>query len=133
MSVSPAAGVEGGDETFARPIDATAAAFGDYLRTQRRLARMTLRELSAITQISNPYLSQIERGLHQPSVRVIKAIAKALNLSAETLLAQAAGLSSGGLTAETPEVEQAIRADCRLDEQQKAALLSVYRSFAASG
>ena len=72
-------------------------AFGKYLRSQRQLARLTLRELSEITKISNPYLSQIERGLHQPSIKVIKSLADALNLSAEAMLAQAAGLDSRGV------------------------------------
>lgn len=107
-------------------------AFGDFLRTQRRLARLTLRELSDLTNISNPYLSQLERGLHAPSVRVITSLAKALNLSAEALLAQAAGLGAEVDTAAaptTPDTEIAIRNDPRLTEAQKDALLTVYRSF----
>ena len=107
-------------------------AFGDFLRTQRRLARLTLRELSDLTNISNPYLSQLERGMHAPSVRVITSLAKALNVSAETLLAQAAGLS-GGVAAnqddESPDTEAAIRNDPKLTDAQKDALLTVYRSF----
>lgn len=67
-------------------------AFGTYLRAQRQLARLSLRQLAELTRISNPYLSQIERGLHQPSVAVIRSLADALDLSAEDLLAQAAGL-----------------------------------------
>ena len=72
--------------------NAALSAFGEYLRTQRRLAKLTLRELSDLTNVSNPYLSQVERGLHRPSVQVLTAIAKALDLSAETLFSQAAGL-----------------------------------------
>ncbi|MCY4195041.1 MAG: helix-turn-helix transcriptional regulator, partial [bacterium] len=76
-------------------MDQTAVeAFGNYLRSQRKLAQLTLRELSDLAEVSNPYLSQLERGLHQPSVRVIKSLARALNLSAETLLAQAAGIDA---------------------------------------
>jgi transcriptional regulator with XRE-family HTH domain len=104
-------------------------AFGKYLRSQRQLLGMTLRELSEITKISNPYLSQIERGLHQPSIKVIKSLADALNLSAETMLAQAAGLDDETHASDT---EAAIRADVRLSESQKQALLSVYRSFLSS-
>jgi transcriptional regulator with XRE-family HTH domain len=104
-------------------------AFGKYLRSQRQLARLTLRELSEITKISNPYLSQIERGLHQPSIKVIKSLADALNLSAEAMLAQAAGLDDDDSPAPNTGTEAAIRADVRLSESQKQALLSVYRSF----
>jgi transcriptional regulator with XRE-family HTH domain len=105
-------------------------AFGEYLRTQRRLANLTLRELSQLTNVSNPYLSQVERGLHRPSVQVLTALAKALDLSAEALFAQAAGLAG-----EKPEssassdTETAIRNDAHLDASQKEALLAVYRSY----
>src|SRR3989442_1153214 len=64
-------------------------AFGNFVRTQRQLAKLSLRELAELATVSNPYLSQIERGLHEPSIRVIKAIANALDISTETLLAQA--------------------------------------------
>jgi transcriptional regulator with XRE-family HTH domain len=64
-------------------------ALGSFIRTQRKLADLSLRELAEMTEVSNPYLSQLERGLHQPSVRVLKSIADALNVSAETLLVQA--------------------------------------------
>ena len=62
---------------------------GSFIRAQRQMANLSLRELSAMTEVSNPYLSQIERGLSEPSARVLKAIAQALNLSAEALFAQA--------------------------------------------
>lgn len=112
-------------------MNASLDAFGDYLRSQRRLARLTLRELSDLTNISNPYLSQLERGMHAPSVRVIKSLAEALNLSAESLLAQAAGIDdesddNGDADVDT---EAAIRKDTRLTDAQKEALLTVYRSF----
>src|SRR5919107_4623416 len=71
-------------------------ALGSFIRTQRKLADLSLRELAEMTEVSNPYLSQLERGLHQPSVRVLKAIANALNLSAETLLVQAGLLEEDG-------------------------------------
>jgi len=112
--------------------DRALGAFGEYLRSQRRLARLTLRELSELTSISNPYLSQLERGLHAPSVRVITSLAKALNLSAEALLAQAAGIDDPDEPLSgTPDTETAIRNDQRLTEAQKDALLTVYRSFLA--
>ena len=71
-------------------------ALGELIRAQRQQAELTLRELAARTNVSNPYLSQIERGLHEPSVRVLKAIAGALNLSAESLLQQAGLLGGRG-------------------------------------
>ncbi len=104
---------------------------GELIRAQRQQAQLTLRELAARTNVSNPYLSQIERGLHEPSVRVLKAIAGALNLSAESLLQQA-GLLEGhepAVAPPPPTVEVAVAADPRLSADQRAALLSVYRSF----
>ena len=100
---------------------------GPYLRAQRRLANLSLRQMAELAGVSNPYLSQIERGLHAPSVRVLRAIAEALNLSAETVLEQAGFLSGDG-TGPT-DTETAIRHDPALTEDQKLALLSVYRSF----
>jgi len=106
------------------------------------MANLSLRQLAELTHLSNPYLSQIERGLHQPSVRVLKQISDALNLSAGTLMAQAglidavavaADVADGAGRAEadlaTPPTEDAIRADERLSEEQKAALIAVYRSM----
>ncbi len=113
-------------------------ALGAFIRAQRKLADLSLRELAELTDVSNPYLSQLERGLHQPSVRVLKSVAKALNLSAETLLAQAGllddsgnGSANGG--GSPPQVEVAIRADPDLSQSQKAALIAVYRSMQQSG
>ncbi|HTZ05490.1 MAG TPA: helix-turn-helix domain-containing protein [Gaiellaceae bacterium] len=102
-------------------------AFGQFIHTQRKLARLSLRELAARTDISNAYLSQLERGLHAPSVRVLKSLADAFNLSAETMLEQA-GLLDDEPT-EAADTEAAIRADPRLTEAQKEAMLGVYRSF----
>jgi transcriptional regulator with XRE-family HTH domain len=113
---------------------------GSFIRSQRRLANLTLREMAELAKVSNPYLSQIERGLHEPSVRVLRSIASALNISAETLLMQA-GLLDGtgtqvaedageGRTAsEVSNTEAAIRLDPALTESQKEALLAVYRGF----
>jgi transcriptional regulator with XRE-family HTH domain len=123
--------------------EAQREALGAFIRERRKQANLSLRQLAEMTRLSNPYLSQIERGLHQPSVRVLKAISDALNLSAETLLAEAglidamAGAAGAGHhTADAdaagpvvPETEQAIRADKRLTEDQKSALLVVYRSM----
>jgi transcriptional regulator with XRE-family HTH domain len=106
-------------------------ALGEFIRAQRRLAQLSLRDLADRTKVSNPYLSQLERGLHEPSVRVIKAIAEALNVSAETLLVQAGLLDqdANGAGAEAPATEDAIKADPLLTEEQKVALLAVYRSY----
>ncbi len=107
-------------------------AFGEYVRSQRRLAQLTLRELAEMASVSNPYLSQVERGLHQPSVKVIKSLADALNLSVEALLAQAAGLHDDRSNGEgAVDTEAVIRNDPRLTAPQKEALLGVYRSFVA--
>ena len=126
------------------------AALGAFIRDQRKQANLSLRQLAERTRLSNPYLSQIERGLHQPSVRVLRAISDALNLSAETLLTQAGlidALAAGGAEADpadttagtaaaasagqvdVPETEQAIKRDKRLTEDQKSALLAVYHSM----
>lgn len=94
------------------------------------MAELSLRELAARTNVSNPYLSQIERGLHEPSVRVLKAIAAALNMSAESLLKQAGLLEEeGGPDESAPTTEKAIAADNALKPEQRTALLAVYRSY----
>jgi transcriptional regulator with XRE-family HTH domain len=94
------------------------------------MANLSLRQLSALTAVSNPYLSQVERGLHEPSVRVLRSIADALNVSAETLFEQAGLVSERGRTPSTDgNTEAAIREDRRLSEPQRRALLTVYRSY----
>ena len=109
---------------------------GAFIRSQRRLANLSLRDMAELTHVSNPYLSQIERGLHEPSVRVLRSIARALNLSAETLLSQAGVLEgeepSVGGNGEGPTTETAIRCDPGLTDGQKEALLAVYRSYRAA-
>lgn len=112
-------------------------ALGEFIRAQRRLARLSLREMAALTSVSNAYLSQVERGLHQPSLRVLRSIADALQLSTEQLLVQAGwvggparrGSAQGG-TEQGSGTEEAIRTDPRLTPDQRTALLGVYRSFA---
>lgn len=123
---------------MSEPWRAQREALGAFIRSQRKLAHLSLRELAALTKISNPYLSQVERGVHEPSMRVLRAIAEALDISAETLLEQAGFLKDqipdgeGGSEA-TKATERAIRADPRLSESQKEALIAVYRSYLASG
>src|SRR5258708_28048642 len=108
-------------------------ALGAFIRRQRKLANLSLRQLAERTTLSNPYLSQIERGLHQPSVRVLKLLSTALNVSAETLLAEAGlldpeGSASAARTAGSDplpspvDAEAAIPAHDRLSHPQKAAL-----------
>ena len=123
------------------PWEAQREALGAFIREQRKRANLSLRQLAELTSLSNPYLSQVERGLHQPSVRVLKALSGALNVSAETLMAQAglidaiAGDAAAATDTEAQQVpgtEDAIRADPRLGEEQKAALIAVYRSMLGS-
>lgn len=113
---------------------------GTFIRGQRQLANLSLREMARLTDVSNAYLSQIERGLHQPSVRVLRSVAEALNVSAETLLSQAglieeddAGAASAPAQAEAGPARTvaAILADPSLSPEQREALLSVYRSFSS--
>lgn len=109
-------------------------ALGDFIRAQRQLAKLSLREMAAMTSVSNAYLSQVERGLHQPSLKVLHAIADALQLSTEQLLSQAGWQSSATHPAAPADsgpdgTEDAIARDPRLTPEQRAALLSVYRSF----
>ena len=103
---------------------------GDYLREQRLANRLSLRQLADAAGVSNPYLSQIERGLRRPSADVLQSIAKALRISSETLYVQA-GILSPEQTEER-SVELAIRADPGLTERQKDALVDIYRSLRAA-
>jgi transcriptional regulator with XRE-family HTH domain len=115
------------------PWDTQMEALGAFIRARRKSADLSLRQLAEKTRLSNPYLSQIERGLHQPSVRVIRLISDALNVSAETLLTQAGLLhsadSAGPPAPEAVSVEAAIAADQRLTAQQQTALIAVYHSM----
>jgi transcriptional regulator with XRE-family HTH domain len=106
---------------------------GGFIRAQRQMAKLSLREMASMTSVSNAYLSQIERGLHQPSLKVLRSIADALQLSTEQLLAQAGGMTPDPGAPETPagDTEECIRRDPRLTELQRQALLGVYRSFVA--
>ena len=104
---------------------------GQFIRDRRKLSRLSLRDLAARTNVSNAYLSQIERGLHQPSIRVLRAIADALEMSSEQMLSHAGMTSrraeSGG--ADAVDTEAAIRRDPRLSEQDRQTLLALYRRF----
>ena len=103
---------------------------GRYIRDQRRQAELSLRKLASQAGVSNPYLSQIERGLRQPSARILKDIAKALRISAETLYVRAGILDE---ETEATDLEVSILRDPHLTERQKQVLIDVYRSFRSAG
>lgn len=109
-------------------VGKTVGDLGSYLREQRRSAELSLRQLADLAGVSNPYLSQIERGLRRPSAEVLQQIAKALRISAESLYVQA-GLLDPDDSLDGGGVEVAIAADPYLDDAQRRALLDIYRSF----
>jgi len=110
-------------------VGRTVESLGDYLKEQRLSAKLSLRQLAEQAGVSNPYLSQIERGLRKPSAEVLQQIAKALRISAEQVYVRAGILDpqegSGS------RVELAVLGDSRLTERQKQSLLDVYASFLA--
>jgi transcriptional regulator with XRE-family HTH domain len=103
---------------------------GEFIREQRRVGHLSLRKLSEMAGISNPYLSQIERGLRKPSAEILQQIARALEISSETLYIRA------GILEERPDavdLTAEIRRDPWLDEEQKRTLIRIYESFRAAG
>lgn len=108
-------------------VGKTVESLGDYLREQRVGAQLSLRQLAEQAGVSNPYLSQIERGLRRPSAEVLQQLAKALRISAEQLYVQAGIVSPD--VAEARSVELAILGDPALSERHKQALLDVYQAF----
>ncbi|MFT7646270.1 MAG: transcriptional regulator with XRE-family HTH domain [Candidatus Poriferisodalaceae bacterium] len=100
---------------------------GEFIKAQRKMMELSQRQLAQLTHLSDPYVSQLERGLHEPSVRVMKALAKALNVRAGTLLSYAGLIEDDDESAAT--VTEAIQADPHLSDDQKMALLGVYRNF----
>lgn len=106
---------------------------GSFIRAQRRLAELSQRELAKIADVSDAYVSQLERGMHEPTVKVLRSIASALDIRANTMLHYAGWLedvTADGVTEPRDiGVETAIKSDRRLTEQQKQAMLSVYRGF----
>lgn len=110
------------------------AGLGDYLREQRLSHRLSLRQLSELAGISNPYLSQIERGLKRPSAEILQQLAKGLEVSAETLYVKAGILDEHSAAEAAPTtVRDAIAADPALTARQKATLIDVYESFVGDG
>ncbi len=107
-------------------LDSRLHDLGEFIRDQRRTARLSLRKLSELAGISNPYLSQIERGLRKPSAEILQAIARALRISSETLYVRAGILEERDTEADL--VADILR-DRTITEGQKQALLEIYRSF----
>jgi transcriptional regulator with XRE-family HTH domain len=99
---------------------------GEFIRDQRRNARLSLRKLSELAGISNPYLSQIERGLRKPSAEILQAIARALQISSETLYVRAGILEE---STDSVDLVGNILRDRSISERQKQALIEIYRSF----
>jgi transcriptional regulator with XRE-family HTH domain len=114
---------EYGETVAAAP---TASAVGEFIREQRNAARVSLRELARTAGVSNPYLSQVERGLRKPSAEILAAIAKGLKISAESLYEQAGILDR---RPGNPDTVAAIRSDTALSERHKAVLLELYETY----
>jgi transcriptional regulator with XRE-family HTH domain len=112
--------------TGSSPDGARVSSVGDFIREQRNAARVSLRELARSAGVSNPYLSQVERGLRKPSAEILASIARGLKISAETLYEQAGILDrrSGN-----PDTVAAIRSDSHLSERHKAVLLELYETY----
>ncbi|MBK8470415.1 MAG: helix-turn-helix transcriptional regulator [Actinomycetales bacterium] len=102
---------------------------GGYLREQRQAAKLSVRQLSQLAGISNPYLSQIERGLKKPSAEILQQIARGLQVSAESLYIQAGILDEAAVPTSHHTVLSAIAADPGLTDRQRQVLVDVYRSF----
>ena len=107
-------------------LDSRLHDLGEFIRDQRRTARLSLRKLSELAGISNPYLSQIERGLRKPSAEILQAIARALRISSETLYVRAGILDERD---DTGDLGEHIQRDSTISERQKQALVEIYRSF----
>ncbi|HET9874655.1 MAG TPA: helix-turn-helix domain-containing protein [Mycobacterium sp.] len=113
------------DDKLAAVVSTAAADIGSFIRAQREAAQVSMRQLADKAGVSNPYLSQIERGLRKPSADVLNQIAKALRVSAEVLYIRAGILEPG----EKSEVRDAIITDMAITERQKQVLLDIYSSF----
>ncbi len=121
--------IDDGDDAIGNEERSGPISLGSFIREQRRVARLSLRKLSDMADISNPYLSQIERGLRKPSAEILQQLARALRISAETLYVQAGILDEkqpGG-----PDLVAAIQDEPTLTDSQKRALLQILRSFQA--
>lgn len=113
------------ESDLAAVVSSAAQDIGGFIRTQREAAQVSVRQLAERAGVSNPYLSQIERGLRKPSAEVLSQIAKALRLSAEVLYVRAGILEAGQVS----QVHDAIVGDTVINERQKRVLLDIYTSF----
>lgn len=120
---------EPGSDEHATPAGADLLDVGAFIRSQRERAKMSVRKLAELAEVSNPYLSQIERGLRKPSAEILQQVASALRISVETLYVRAGILADGERAAAS--VLDAIEADPLLTPEQKVALRNVYDSFIA--
>ncbi len=112
------------------PLNDLGSSLGDYLREQRQSAKLSLRQLSELAGVSNPYLSQIERGLKRPSAEILQQLAKGLEVSAESLYVKAGILDEAAAPhAAATDVRRAIANDDALTARQKKTLLDIYESF----
>jgi transcriptional regulator with XRE-family HTH domain len=113
------------------PLNDLGNSLGDYLREQRQAAKLSLRQLSELAGVSNPYLSQIERGLKRPSAEILQQLAKGLEVSAESLYVRAGILDeeNAGSSTPTADVRRAIAADPALTARQRKTLLDIYESY----
>lgn len=117
---------------MAKSADTNPLDLGVFIREQRRIAELSVRRLAELAGVSNPYLSQIERGLRKPSAEILQQIAKALEISSETLYVRA-GILDEDFVNEPSDVEATIRRATELTADQKKALIGVYRSFLVPG
>jgi transcriptional regulator with XRE-family HTH domain len=121
-----------GDTDGSARSSARSPSFGEFIRNQRRLSALSLRQLADLTSVSNAYLSQLERGLHQPSLRIVRAIAGALDISPDAMLTQAGLLDAvptehDGRQSGHTDTEVAIAADAQLTVDDRIMLLQLYR------
>lgn len=114
-------------DAFRQELGDRVAELGEFIKSQREVASMSVRRLADLAGVSNPYLSQIERGLRRPSAEVLQALAKALQISAETLYVRAGLLTDDDAAA--PSVREAVGRDPVLTAEQKQVLLGVYDSY----
>jgi transcriptional regulator with XRE-family HTH domain len=115
-------------EAIRKEVEDRLAELGEFIKSQREIASMSVRRLADLAGVSNPYLSQIERGLRRPSAEVLQQLAKALRISVESLYVRAGFLADDGTDA-VPTVREAIGRDPLLTSEQKQALLNVYESY----
>ncbi len=115
------------DDTQRSPLGV--GALGEFIKSQRRIADLSQRELARLADLSDAYLSQLERGLHEPSIRVLNGLAQALNVPSEKLLAYLGRQDAGAAVRST---ESVIATDDKLTDTQKQSLLDLYRAFIAA-